>query len=136
MSNIEINNQTKKKINKKYIKLILKKILSIVKKKINISVALVNEKQIKRLNKEYRQTNKVTNVLSFSGLELKGEKIPQGEIIICWPVLKKEAKIYGHPIKEELKIILVHSVLHLLGFKHGKKMRKKEKELLKKLKNV
>ncbi|MCD6471028.1 rRNA maturation RNase YbeY [bacterium] len=133
---IEINNQTKARVNQKYIRLLLRRILLTIDRKLNISVAIVGRKLIKRLNRKYRGKNKVTNVLSFSGLELSQEKLPKGEIIICWPVIKKEAKVYKRSIKEELKIILIHSVLHLLGFEHGKKMRKKEKNLLNKLRYV
>jgi len=80
---IEINNQTKARVNQKYIRLLLRRILLTIDRKLNISVAIVGRKLIKRLNRKYRGKNKVTNVLSFSGLELSQEKLPKGEIILC-----------------------------------------------------
>jgi len=118
---IEINNLTKIKISQRRIKNFLKKILKILKIKKDISLAFVNSSQIKKLNKIYLKRNKVTDVLSFSG---EGELL--GEIIISLHQLKKQAKIFHHSLEEEIRVILVHGLLHLIGFDH-----KKEKDRIK-----
>ena len=80
---------------------------------------------MKELNKKYRRKNRETDVLSFPG-----EK--EGEVIICPSVVKKNAKNFGSSFKSELVRILIHGILHLLGYDHEKskkeaiKMEKKQ----------
>lgn len=93
-----------------------KVILSKYKIKKEISVALLNPEEIKKLNKIYRQKNKVTDVLSFN-LE---DKNILGEIVICLEQAKKQAIEKNKSIKSELKLLLLHGTLHLLGYDHEK----------------
>jgi probable rRNA maturation factor len=121
---IEVNNQVKARISLQFIKGVLNKTLKKLKKKVNLSVALVDNKTIRRLNKKYRRIDKVTDVLSFD----------YGEIIICYPRAKKQAQKLKHSISQELKILLIHSLLHLLGYEHKtKQQRIKMKKLEDKL---
>ena len=89
------------------------------------SVTLVTEEEIKRLNREYRQKDSVTDVLSFPMytrdelLAESGEdRIPIGDIVICLVRAKEQAVAYGHPLEREIAFLTVHSVLHLLGYDH------------------
>jgi len=92
------------------------------KKKFGLSVLLVGDKQIKDLNKKYRHKNKITDVLSFSQKE--GDIFPLspkerdylGEIIICYPQVKRQAKFFNQTIEKEFALLLIHGFLHLLGF--------------------
>lgn len=105
--NLEINNLTPDKIDKKFLKEFVERILKFVKIKIpEISLVLVCDARMKSLNKKYRKRNKVTDVLAFD----------YGEIIICLPQAKRQAKELRHPLKDELKILLIHGILHLAGF--------------------
>lgn len=102
-------------------------------KKISISVALVDEKEIKKLNEIYRHKNEVTDVLSFA--EYKNEKelkcavdnppaggLFLGELILCYDYIKEYAEKRKTKLDQELANAVSHGILHLLGFKHGKKM--------------
>lgn len=111
---IEVNNLTKKKVDSKSLKKLAEKVLKKEKEKLDISIAFIGSEEIKELNKKYRKKNKPTDILSF--LYKKGEF---GEIVIC-----------PSQIKMGLNQTLIHGILHLLGYNHGKKMIEKEKYYL------
>lgn len=90
-----------------------------------ISIALVSPQEIREMNRVYRRKDKVTDVLSFN---MDGQEI-LGEIIICLPQAKKQAKEKKGTIKAELQLLTVHGILHLLGYDHEKN----KKELLRQL---
>lgn len=119
---IEINNLTIGRIDRNFLKKIAGKVLSGKKKKIELSIALVGEGRIKELNKKYRRKNRPTDVLSFS----YGSS---GEIVICPKVIKENAKKYNSAFKKELARVLIHGILHLLGYSH-KTMAKKQNHYL------
>ena len=100
---------------------IAKIVLNKEKKKLSLSVALVRPTRIKELNKKYRKKNKATDVLSF----LYGDS---GEIVICLKKVKENAKKFGFSFKEEIARVLIHSVLHLLGYEHQSKKKAKTME--------
>jgi len=98
-----------------------------------ICISFVDDKTIRELNNSYRNINRATDVLSF----------PQdgpdfsilGDIVISVDTAKSHAVRYKNTYEFEIKKLLVHGILHLLGFDHKKKketmiMREKEKELL------
>lgn len=127
---LEINNLVKVRIDKIYFKKAAEKILRKYRiKNFKISLAFVGDKTIKELNKKYRKIDKVTDVLSFKyGKEL-------GEIVICYPQARKQARQMKISIKNELTLLLIHAILHLLGYsddteKDQKEMRKKEESIL------
>lgn len=90
-----------------------------------VSIHLVDEKKIKTLNKEHRKINKVTDVLSFPLCEIGeiGDRRYKevGDVFLCIPRIKKQAKEYGVSFEEEFRRMLTHGVLHLLGFDHQDK---------------
>lgn len=110
-----------------------------------LSITLSNEEYIHKINKETRNVDKPTDVLSFPMFE-KNE-IPKiktgipdvlGDIIICIPIVKKQAIEYEHSFKRELAYMLVHGFYHLMGYDHieekdKQEMRKKEENILSKL---
>ena len=96
-----------------------------------VDVLLTDDKGIQAINKEMRQLDKPTDVLSFPALELKaGDKpsaqdadpgsglIPLGDMVISEERAAAQAKEYGHAKSRELSYLAVHSVLHLLGYDH------------------
>jgi probable rRNA maturation factor len=93
----------------------------------------VDNKKIKELNKKYKNTDKETDVLSFP---TSGSFLPiLGTIVISLEYAKTAAKKYGHKIEDEIKLLFIHGLLHLLGYDHETDngiMRKKEEELIKK----
>lgn len=84
------------------------------KLKQGISIALVSPQEIQVLNKVYRHKNKVTDVLSFN---LDSDDL-LGELVICLHKAKEQAKSHKKSLKEELQLLTVHGVLHLLGYDH------------------
>lgn len=105
-----------------------------------VSISLVNNIEIKKLNNDYREINEVTDVLSFPIEEDMIIPVPLlGDIIISIEKALEQAKDFQHSIVRELAYLTAHSMFHLMGYDHideeGKtKMREKEKEVMKKLK--
>jgi len=106
-------------------------------KKIQISFHLINDKEIQKINFEYRNKNKPTNVLSFPLFEqefLKALKLqPEvalGDIFISYETLKKESIELNIDFQDHLKHLIIHSVLHLLGYDHQKDKQAKEMETI------
>jgi probable rRNA maturation factor len=95
-----------------------------------VSVALVDNEYIKELNSKYRDLNEATDVLSFP---LDEEIL--GDIIISLERAKEQASDYGHSLHREVGFLIVHGMLHLLGYDHQRKeekvrMREKEEKIL------
>jgi probable rRNA maturation factor len=86
--------------------------------KVELSIALVSDTQIKRLNKLYRNKDKPTDVLSFPIGERVEDWLILGDIVISVDTAKRQAKELGHSLEEELKRLLVHGLVHLLGYDH------------------
>ena len=96
----------------------------ILGKNYSLSLALVDKKISKEINKKYRKKNKPTNILSFS------LRKNEGEIVLCKAVIKKEAKSFKKTFSQFLGFLVIHGMLHLKGLEHGKKMEKEEKKYL------
>jgi probable rRNA maturation factor len=122
---IEINNLTDRLIDKKSLKTVAQKILNKEERKLDLSIVLVRPLRIKELNRKYRKKNKATDVLSFLYDN-------SGEIVICPSEVKKNVKRLNSSFKKEMARILIHGILHLLGYDHqkGEKMAKKEEYYL------
>jgi len=98
-----------------------------------ITILFCGEKKIKELNKKYRNIDRKTDVISFP-YKNSGEFL--GDIAICPQVAFENSKNYGVSFDAELKKLIVHSILHLLGYDHHNdkgKMARKEKSILKSL---
>ncbi|MDD5341351.1 MAG: rRNA maturation RNase YbeY [Patescibacteria group bacterium] len=93
-----------------------------IEKNFELSVLLVGPREIKDLNKKYRQRDKVTDVLSFSQKEGEKMKLPQeaenylGDIVICLAQAKKQSKNFNFTFAEEFSLLLIHGFLHLNGY--------------------
>jgi len=85
-----------------------------------VSVAFVDDDQIRKLNKEYRDKDKVTDVLSFPYPE--GEVTQSGEVagevLVCYAQAKRQAEEVGHSVRDEIIFLLVHGILHVFGYDH------------------
>ena len=117
--------------------------------KIYINIILTNPEEIKRINKEYRNIDKETDVLSFpmfqkeeiEGLIKKKENIVTdilGDVVISIPRVYEQAEEYNHSFEREVCFLVCHSMFHLLGYDHDteentKEMREKEEHILNKL---
>ncbi|WP_343187663.1 rRNA maturation RNase YbeY [Buchnera aphidicola (Periphyllus koelreuteriae)] len=131
--NIQNTCKNKKNIpNKNIIKKWIKKILQKNIKKSIITIRIVKKKEIKKLNYIYRKKNKTTNILSFLIIDNKknNNSLLVGDLIICNSVLKKESKQYNIKILERWSHIIVHGILHLIGYQHNNLLNKKKMEYL------
>lgn len=121
-----------------------------------INILFVSLEEIQKINKEYRDIDKPTDVLSFplisyqeagnfkdiekdsTNFNLDTGEAMLGDIILCVPKVKEQAAAYGHSEKRELSFLVVHSMLHLFGFDHMTKnesdtMETKQNEILHKM---
>lgn len=108
-----------------------------------VSLSIVDMETIHRLNKEYRDVDRPTDVLSFpmdeEGYDNEGNPIfLLGDIVICLDVAENQAKDFGHSLEREMMYLICHSTLHLLGYDHIEEddkleMRSREKEVMKNL---
>ncbi len=89
-----------------------------IDKDIDISVAFVSDRVIQQANKQYRNKNRPTNVLSFCFQE---NGALQGEVLLCPAVIKQESQDQKIRYTEHLDHLFVHGVLHVLGFDHQTK---------------
>tara|TARA_B100001057_G_scaffold235357_1_gene235642 strand:- start:3848 stop:4309 length:462 start_codon:yes stop_codon:yes gene_type:complete len=112
-----------------------------INKKINLSVLLSNNKNIKKLNNQFRKKNKSTDILSFPMDDYKKEKKTNylGDIIISFNYINNPKNISKIQFKEKLTKIFIHGFLHLLGFDHlkdkdFKKMLIEEKKIFEQVK--
>lgn len=110
-----------------------------------ISLVFTDSETVRQLNRDYRGTDEPTDVLAFSLLPQNGTDSPfplppdgiarLGEIIISYPQATAQAKEQDHSPERELALLVIHGILHLLGYDHEEpeqeeKMKQKEKELL------
>jgi probable rRNA maturation factor len=98
-----------------------------------IVLRFVDEAESRALNRHYRGRNRPTNVLSFVYDDEHGA--PGGDIVLCAPVLRREAAEQGKPLPAHCAHLVVHGVLHLLGYDHqetpeAEKMEARERVLL------
>ena len=100
-----------------------------------ISVSIVNNEFIHKINKEYRNIDRPTDVISFAFLDNENRQeaysstlpVCLGDIYISLEKAKSQAEEYGHSIDRELKFLFVHGLLHLLGYDH---MNKEDEEIM------
>lgn len=89
-----------------------------------MSMTIVDEPTIQDINRDYRQKDAVTDVISFAFLDddeivyPDGMPIPLGEIYICRERMYEQAEDYGHGLEREFHFLALHGLLHLLGYDH------------------
>ena len=132
----------------KLIKEVVNKVLEEEKvlTEVDVYITLTNNEEIHKINKEYRDVDRPTDVLSFPMYEreeikdLKNDTDDEvekilGDIIVSIEKVREQAEEYGHSFERELAYMVVHSFYHLLGYDHmveedKKKMREKEEFVL------
>lgn len=119
-----------------------------------VEFIFTDEEEIRRLNRETRNTDKVTDVLSFPALDsIKGKALKKrdfpleiddegnlliGSVAVCVKRAEEQAEEYGHSYQRELHYLLVHGIMHCLGYDHltdeeRTEMREREEFILAKL---
>ena len=126
------------------------KVEGLIDSKFIVSITLTNPENIQKLNKQYRNIDKPTDVLSFPMFEkseiddiILNKRFDNedvlGDMVISIPKVEEQAKEYGHSFERELSYMVVHSFYHLMGYDHIKEedkavMRPKEEFVLENLK--
>jgi probable rRNA maturation factor len=111
-----------------------------------LGLVIATEERVKQLNRDYLGRDEPTDVLAFSAREEVGTGFPPfvqppdgvlhlGEVIISYPQAVIQAEEHRHSIEKEFAILIIHGVLHLLGYEHDKpelerQMKAREKEIL------
>ncbi len=144
---IYINKKTFFGAKESWLKKLIQEIFSLLKKRgdYELEINLLRPSAIQKLNKIYRGKNRPTTILSFVASESKGFVNAAtsgqylGEIFLCPSIIKKQAKKLQISTKEMMTIVMLHGILHLLGYTHNneknaRKMEHKEEEILRALK--
>ena len=111
-----------------------------------MGLVIATGERVQQLNKSYRGQDEPTDVLAFSATEEIGAEFPPfvsppdgvlhlGEVIISYPQAVTQAEEHQHSVKREIAVLIIHGVLHLLGYEHDKpelerQMRAREEEIL------
>ena len=150
---LEINVQIKrgygKSVSKKWLQLLAEAALEAegVAHPVELGIVVSDDATVRRLNRFYRGKDKTTDVLSFALTEDAADAdfiIPSdgvsrlGEVIISYPRAVAQAQEHGHSIEREIAWLLIHGILHLLGYDHQDdateaRMRQREEAILKKV---
>jgi len=129
---IELDNQTSLNVDTEALEKIAQSLTNR-----EIELIITDNESIQELNREYRDKDKPTDVLSFPletpFTEQSVFDIPLGTIVISADLVREKAKLYGHTEEDELKLLFIHGLLHLLGYDHETdegEMRQKEREII------
>ena len=117
---IEVRDVANSQLNKSFLEKIAQKVLQGEKGKLDISIVLLKQSEIRAINRKYRKKDVPTDVLSF---RYDGA----GEIALCPFVIRKYAKKLKITFKKNLSLVLIHGVLHLLGYDHEKSIKEAQK---------
>ena len=150
---LEINVQIKrgygKSVSKKWLQLLAQAALAAeeVTPPVELGLVVTDDGTVRRLNRFYRSIDKTTDVLSFAltgdvadaDFITPGDGVSRlGEVIISYPRAVAQAEEHGHSVEREIAWLLVHGILHLLGYDHQDdtteaRMRQREKAILKEI---
>lgn len=127
---IEINNLTNENLDEiKELDAYTKYLLEYMKIDASFSVIIVDNEKIHEINKQYRNIDRPTDVISFALEENEDYEVQErllGDIYISIDKVYEQAKEYNHSVKRELFFLVTHGFLHLLGYDHMTKEEEKE----------
>ncbi len=112
----------------KYLKPILKETLRLTgnQEQVSVNVVLVDDAEIHTYNKDFRDIDRPTDVLSFEDGETEDGIFQMGDIIISVDAIRRQATDYEHTLKREFCFLVAHGYLHLLGYDHHTPEEEKE----------
>jgi len=118
-------------------------------RKVYLGIGIVSQDEIQKLNKEHREVDRATDVLSFpmfteeefkklDDVYLDEEELSIGDIVLCLDIIEKQAVEYGTGFNREMLYMITHGICHLLGYDHIEesdkvKMRELEEKILAKI---
>jgi probable rRNA maturation factor len=125
---IQIDEPFRQYIKQGWLEQVIQKTLAMegVSSKIELGLVITNDETVRGLNREYRGADMPTDVLAFALAEGYGNHVPfitppdglvhLGEVILSYPRAVKQAEEYGHSVEQEVALLVIHGVLHLLGY--------------------
>jgi len=128
MSRIQIKNFQRKWVDVKFLKRIGLRVLgdNLIYKDKEISIAIIDAKKMAGLNEKFRGVNEPTDVLAFPlGGEFISTENLLGEVVISIDKAKEQARERGHSLRNELALLTIHGILHLLGYTDEEEDKKK-----------
>ena len=137
---IRVDRDFQGRIDKRWLRRLVKQSIAAhgVGTEVELSLLITDDATVHELNKKYRGKDKTTDVLSFAleadkrgdasaGFVMPpGEMVHLGEVIVSYPRAVEQAAERKHPVEDELALLVVHGVLHLLGYDHDKPARERE----------
>ena len=128
-------------VRERILTIVAQKVLDLVgEPEAELSLEIVGNSRIQRLNQQYRGENHPTDVLAFTLPKTPGPSFRLlGDVVISLHMAQAQARRFGHHVDEELLRLLIHGTLHLLGYDHerggqeARRMRRKERAILQKL---
>ena len=137
---IRVDRDFQERIDKRWLRRLVKESLRAhsLEAQVELSLLVTDDATVRELNKTYRGKDKATDVLSFAleadrrggaaaGFVMPpGEMVHLGEVIVSYPKAVEQAAERLHPVEDELALLVVHGVLHLLGYDHDKPGRERE----------
>ena len=129
---IGIFNKTEEKIDKSFVRKVVKHTLKKMEaEKSEVNIIFVGLEEIHEINKTYRNVDRPTDVISFALEDTEDVTVYEervlGDIYICLDKIHEQAKEYGHTEIREMAFLIVHGLLHLLGYDH---MIKEEEKIM------
>jgi len=137
---IRIDRDFQERVDKKWLRRLVRESLGAhgLQTQVELSLLITDDATVRELNRTYRGKDKTTDVLSFA-LEVDrrgdaaagfvmppGEIVHLGEVIVSYPKAAEQAAERNHAVEDELALLVVHGVLHLLGYDHDKPARERE----------
>ena len=137
---IRVDRDFQERIDKRWLRQLVKESLRAhsLEAQVELSLLVTDDATVRELNRTYRGKDKATDVLSFAleadrrggaaaGFVMPpGEMVHLGEVIVSYPKAVEQAAERLHPVEDELALLVVHGVLHLLGYDHDKPGRERE----------
>jgi probable rRNA maturation factor len=144
---IQVDEQFREGLNETRLRRIVERVLTMegITQPVELGLVIIDDKAMCNLNKRYRNTDAATDVLSFALHEEqpgRSKSLPfvfppdgvlhLGEVVISYPQAQRQAKEYCHSIEEEIELLAVHGLLHLLGYRDDEPEREQEMRAIEK----
>ena len=123
MINLFVKRTYQKSIDQKFLSRVAEKIITLVElnEDVEVSIRIESDEVLHQLNHQYRGLDQPTDVLSFESGMIDPETgmTSLGDILISYPTAEKQALEAGHPVENEIILLILHGILHLSGYDHS-----------------
>lgn len=139
---IQIDKNFRKHLRKEWLHQVVEHSLAAqdIGSEVELGLLITDDETVRKLNQEYRGIDEPTDVLSFALVERKPGSSPfitppddllhLGEVVISYPQAVRQAEENNHKVEEEVALLVIHGILHLLGYEHDEPAREREMRAL------